>query len=72
MRIYFTDYTLAGQSSRYSEILRCIECHKSGPELVRDSLRHGRCEINSFPDTLPDFLEPRSRIGAVNHAPQKA
>src|SRR5271165_6130464 len=37
-----------------------------------DSLRHGRCEINSFPDTLPDFLEPRSRIGAVNHAPQKA
>jgi hypothetical protein len=72
MRIYFTDYTLTGQSRRYAEIPRYIECHKSGYELVRDSLRHGRCEINSFPDTLPDFLEPRSRIGAVNHAPQKA
>src|SRR5664280_2856306 len=72
MRIYFTDYTLTGQSSRYAEIPRYIECHKSGHELVRDSLRRGRCEIDSFPDTLPGFPEPRSWIGAVNHAPQKA
>ena len=40
--------------------------------MVRDSLRHGRREVDSLPDALSDFLEPRSWIGAVDHAPQKA
>ena len=61
-----------GKAGCGQEFAANIRCHKSGRELVRDSLRHGRCEINSFPDTLPDFLEPRSWIGAVNHASQKA
>src|SRR5271165_125169 len=69
---YFTDYTLAGQSSWWAGMRCQIKRHKSGRELVRDSFRHARSVVNSFPDTLPDFLEPCSRIGAVNHAPQKA
>ena len=61
-----------GKAGCGQEFAANLDCHKSGRKLVRDSLRHGRSEINSFPDTLPDFLEPRSWVGTVNHAPQKA
>src|SRR5271165_3041058 len=40
--------------------------------IVRDSLDHGRREVDRLADALPDFLEPRSWISAVNHAPQNA
>jgi len=40
--------------------------------LVRDSLRHGRREVDLFTESLPNFPEPHPGVGAVNHAPQKA
>src|ERR1019366_790516 len=68
----FTNHTLTGRSGKYARNRRQIERHKSVRAWVRDSLRHARCEVDSLPDTLPDFLEPHSWVGAVNDAPQKA
>ena len=44
-----------------------INCH----QIVRASLLHGRCEIDSLPRSLPEFLKPGFRIRAMNHPPQK-
>jgi hypothetical protein len=68
----FTDYTLTGQSSQWAGIRSQIRRHKSGRESVRDSLRYSRRKVDLLTDALSDFLEPYSRISAVNHAPQKA
>src|SRR5271166_4710892 len=40
--------------------------------IVRDSLDSGRREIDSLSYALPYFPQPCSRIGAVNHASEKA
>ena len=39
--------------------------------IARDSLDHDRFKVDLLPDVLSDLLEPRSRIGAVNHTSQK-
>src|SRR5271157_2913633 len=41
-------------------------------ESVHDSLPKGSRKVDSLAYALPQFLEPRSWIRAVNHAPQKA
>ena len=46
-----------------------IESQTSGRPLVRDSLRHRCCEIDSLSYALPYFLQPRPGIGTVNYAP---
>ena len=71
-QLYFTNYTLTGQSSKYARDRRQAECHKGVRPLVRDSLRHGRREVDSLTHALSHLLEPRSWIRAVNHAPQEA
>ena len=50
---------------------RQIERHQGVSASVHNSLSRGR-EVDSLAHALPDFLEPRPWIGAVNHAPQKA
>jgi hypothetical protein len=37
-----------------------------------DSISDDGCKVDRLPGALSDFLEPRSWIGAMNHAPQKA
>src|SRR5208283_296821 len=41
-------------------------------ESVHDSLPKGSRKVDSLAYPLPHFLEPRSWIRAMNHAPQKA
>ncbi len=37
-----------------------------------DSISDDGCKVDRLPGALSDFLEPRSLIRAMNHAPQKA
>ena len=62
--IYFTERTLTGHRPRKIDFDVCE------PDL--DSLPEGAGKVNLLPNALPDFLEPRLRIGAVNHAPEIA
>jgi|SRR6516162_922142 len=69
--VFFTYNNLTGGSSRCAGDRREIERHQGLSASVHDSLSHRR-EVDFLAHALPDFLEPRPWIGAVNHAPQKA
>jgi len=60
---------VTGRSSR--RLRGRHQIHKVVSASVHDSLSHSR-EVDSLADPLPDLLEPRPGVGAVNHAPQKA
>src|SRR5271157_5717415 len=69
---FFTSRTLSSNSTTQARSPANANAENGVCGSVHDSLLDGGCKVDSLPDALPDFLEPRSRIGTVNHTPQKA
>src|SRR5271165_6006538 len=69
---FFTSRTLSSNSTAQARSPAKANAENGVCGSVHDSLPYGGCKVDSLPDTLPDFLEPHSWVGAVNHAPQKA
>ena len=69
---FFSNHTLTGQTHLARRNLLTSGVPPKCAALCSWSLRRGRCKLNSLAHSLAKFLEPGSRIGAVNHATQKS
>src|SRR5208283_4063728 len=71
-QLFFTSRTLSSNSTAQARSPAKANAGNGLCGSVHDSLPDGSCEVDSLPGALSDFLEPRSWIGTMNHAPQKA